>query len=115
MPCNGNIHRGVWAGHCFDITTRARHEQDVKEEWKDISGEIAREIASIWESEYGGDWCRIIMRRSVTLTSQKGPHNAAPLKCPSPRIYHPIAGNRSFKCLDHRLIQLIRITIGSSK
>jgi hypothetical protein len=61
MAYNGNIHRGVWAGHRFDITTRARHEQDVKEEWKDVSEEVAREIASIWESEYGGDWRRIIM------------------------------------------------------
>jgi hypothetical protein len=61
MAYNGNIHRGVWAGHCFDITTRARHEQDVKEEWKDVSEEVAKEIASIWESEYGGDWRRIIM------------------------------------------------------
>jgi hypothetical protein len=60
MEYNGNIHRGVWAGHCFDITTRARHEQDVKEEWKDVSEEVAKEIASIWESEYGGDWRRII-------------------------------------------------------
>jgi hypothetical protein len=61
MAYNGNIHRGVWAGHCFDITTRARHEQDVKEEWKDVSEEVAKEIASIWESEYDGDWRRIIM------------------------------------------------------
>ena len=61
MAYNGNIHRGVWAGHRFDITTRARHEQDAKEEWKDVSEEVAREIASIWESEYGGDWRRIIM------------------------------------------------------
>jgi hypothetical protein len=47
MPYNGKIHRGVWAGHCFGITTRARHEQDVKEEWKDVSEEVAKEIASI--------------------------------------------------------------------
>ena len=60
MAYNGNIHRGVWAGHCFDITTRARHEQDVKEEWKDVSEEISSEIASIWESEYGRDWRRIV-------------------------------------------------------
>ena len=61
MAYDGNIHRGVWAGHCFDITTRARHEQDAKEGWKDVSEEVAREIASIWESEYGGDWRHIIM------------------------------------------------------
>jgi hypothetical protein len=61
MMYDGNIHRGVWAGHCFDITTRARHEQDVKEEWKDVSEEVAREIASIWECQYGGDWRRVVM------------------------------------------------------
>jgi hypothetical protein len=44
----------------LSLTTRARHEQDVKEEWKDVSEEVAKEIASIWESEYGGDWRRII-------------------------------------------------------
>jgi hypothetical protein len=61
MEYNGNIHRGVWAGHCLDITTRARHDkQDPKEEWKDVSEEVAKEIASIWESEYGSDWRRII-------------------------------------------------------
>jgi Glycosyl transferase family 2 len=42
-------------------------------------------------------------------------NNAAPLKCPSPRIHHSIADNRSFKGLDHRPIQLIWITIGSGK
>lgn len=58
---NRNIHRGIWAGHCFDITTRAQHEERVNEEWKDISEEVAKEIANIWESEYGDDWRRIVM------------------------------------------------------
>ena len=52
MPYEGGIHRGVCAGHYFDITTLARHEQDTKEkEWKDVGEEVAKEIASIWESE----------------------------------------------------------------
>jgi hypothetical protein len=57
MPYEGGIHRGVWAGHRFDITTLARHEQDTKERiWEDVSQKVAAEIASIWESEYGSDW-----------------------------------------------------------
>ena len=82
MAYNGNIHRGVWAGHCFDITTRARHEQDVKEEWKDASEEVAREIASIWESEYGGDWRRIIM-------GEKRPRFALSF---TPRLFRALSG-----------------------
>jgi len=54
------IHRGVWAGHRFDITTLARHVKETKgEEWRDVSEEVAREIAGIWEDEYGPDWRRI--------------------------------------------------------
>lgn len=51
-----DISRGVWAGHCFDITTLARHQDDTNdEEWTDVSDEVAKEIASIWETEYGAD------------------------------------------------------------
>lgn len=60
---NSNIHRGIWAGHCFDITTRAQHEERVNEEWEDVSEEVAKEIANIWESEYGDGWRRIVMER----------------------------------------------------
>ncbi|KAK4153722.1 hypothetical protein C8A00DRAFT_43418 [Chaetomidium leptoderma] len=56
MTDTTNISRGVWAGHCFDITTLARHEDDTGgAEWSDVSDEVAREIANIWESEYGVD------------------------------------------------------------
>jgi hypothetical protein len=65
MPYEGGIHRGIWAGHYFDITTLARHEQDTKEkEWKDVSEEVAKEIASIWESEYRSNWRQIIVGRN---------------------------------------------------
>ena len=51
------ILKGVWAGHCFDITTLARHEKETNGVgWSDVSDEVAREIASIWESEYGANW-----------------------------------------------------------
>ncbi|KAK3303181.1 uncharacterized protein B0T15DRAFT_266240 [Chaetomium strumarium] len=52
-----NISRGVWAGHRLDITTLARHRDETNEVgWSDVSDEVAREIAVIWESEYGADW-----------------------------------------------------------
>ncbi|KAI0544655.1 hypothetical protein F4679DRAFT_564167 [Xylaria curta] len=57
--------RGVWAGHCFDITTLSRHEADTQgEEWKDVSDEVAKEIASIWEEDYGADWRETLCRKS---------------------------------------------------
>ncbi|KAJ9133161.1 F-box domain containing protein [Pleurostoma richardsiae] len=52
-----NISRGVWAGHSFDITTLARHRDESRgEKWRDVSEEVADEIADIWEGEYGPDW-----------------------------------------------------------
>ncbi|KAF2192917.1 hypothetical protein K469DRAFT_652648 [Zopfia rhizophila CBS 207.26] len=54
MEYDGNIHRGVWAGHCFDITTLARHTENMGDEWKDVSDEIVQEIATI---------CRLDKRR----------------------------------------------------
>ncbi|AEO54560.1 hypothetical protein MYCTH_2297246 [Thermothelomyces thermophilus ATCC 42464] len=57
MHDTSNISRGVWAGHCFDITTWARHADETRgAEWKDVSEEVASEIAGIWEAEYGPDW-----------------------------------------------------------
>ncbi|KAK4243062.1 hypothetical protein C7999DRAFT_45039 [Corynascus novoguineensis] len=57
MYDTSNISRGVWAGHCFDITTLARHGDETRgAEWKDVSEEVASEIAGIWEAEYGPDW-----------------------------------------------------------
>lgn len=57
MNDTANIWRGVWAGHRLDITTLARHRDETnKVGWSDVSDEVAREIAAIWESEYGADW-----------------------------------------------------------
>ncbi|KFY81994.1 hypothetical protein V500_10915 [Pseudogymnoascus sp. VKM F-4518 (FW-2643)] len=59
MSYDGQIHRGVWAGHRFDITTRGRHDESTKDEeaeWKDVSEEVVAEIAAIWGSEYGPGW-----------------------------------------------------------
>ncbi|OJD29702.1 f-box domain containing protein [Diplodia corticola] len=52
-----NIRRGVWAGHRFDITTLARHNKETKKgDWRDISKEVAEELAEIWETEFGSNW-----------------------------------------------------------
>lgn len=56
--------RGVWAGHCFDITTLSRHEAETDgEEWEDVSKEVARELTGIWEElgeVLGADWLQIL-------------------------------------------------------
>lgn len=53
-----NISRGMWAGHRFDITTLARHQEETarKNDWVDVSDEVAQEIATIWQSNLGADW-----------------------------------------------------------
>ncbi|OTA85626.1 hypothetical protein M434DRAFT_400125 [Hypoxylon sp. CO27-5] len=52
-----NITRGVWAGHCFEITTLAKHVEATKGEvWVDVGLQVASEIAQIWTSRYGPDW-----------------------------------------------------------
>lgn len=59
MSYGGNFHRGAWAGHRFDITTRRQHDQSTQgkeEEWRDVSKEVATEIMAIWDSEYGLKW-----------------------------------------------------------
>ena len=59
-----DIHRGVWAGHRFDITTLDRHEQEMAGviEWKDVSEEIVYEVAEIWERAFGADWRNYIQQ-----------------------------------------------------
>ncbi|OBT66179.1 hypothetical protein VE03_05099 [Pseudogymnoascus sp. 23342-1-I1] len=57
LEYGGQIGRGVWAGHRFEITTRSRHDQATKgEEWKDVSEEVRGEIVGIWESQFGAEW-----------------------------------------------------------
>ena len=63
MSYDGDIHRGIWAGHRFDITTLARHKDNSKgNEWKDVSEEVMEEISKIWESKYGTEWREVICR-----------------------------------------------------
>lgn len=48
------LNQGVWAGHALDIVPATCLND--KNSWKDTSDEIAREIAEIWEDEYGENW-----------------------------------------------------------
>lgn len=54
---SGDIARGKWAGHRFDITPLAIHnERGDVEEWKDVSDEVFREIDVILSGQKGDDW-----------------------------------------------------------
>ena len=52
----GGIHQGVWAGHMLDIVPLDALNDDIDSPWKDISNEVAEEIAAIWKSRYGENW-----------------------------------------------------------
>ncbi|KLJ12144.1 hypothetical protein EMPG_09572 [Blastomyces silverae] len=49
-----SLNQGAWAGHALDIVPATY--LDDKNPWKDISDDVAREIADIWRSEYGENW-----------------------------------------------------------
>ncbi|KAF5122558.1 hypothetical protein E5D57_013042 [Metarhizium anisopliae] len=57
-----NIARGIWAGHCFDITMLAKHQEKTGagEGWTDISDEVAKEIATFCETNLGPAWRSIL-------------------------------------------------------
>ena len=57
MRYDGNIHRGVWAGDRFNITTIDQVEfSEGGVAWTDVSVEVANEITAIWVSEWGNQW-----------------------------------------------------------
>ena len=52
-----DIHRGVWAGDRFDITTIDQiGVKDGEKQWTDVSDEVAKEMTEIWVGEYGNEW-----------------------------------------------------------
>jgi hypothetical protein len=57
MAYQGDIHRGVWAGDRFDITSadaiEERDENGQQVEWTDVTGEVINEIRDIWSCVYG--------------------------------------------------------------
>ncbi|KAG6191473.1 hypothetical protein E4U36_008135 [Claviceps purpurea] len=53
----GRIHRGLWAGHRFDITTMTRHEKlTAGQNWTDVTEELVEEVTAIWSADQGPDW-----------------------------------------------------------
>ncbi|KAG6064934.1 hypothetical protein E4U16_002909 [Claviceps sp. LM84 group G4] len=58
----GRIHRGLWAGHRFDITTMTRHEKlTAGQNWTDVTEELVEEVTSIWSATMGPNWKRAFL------------------------------------------------------
>jgi hypothetical protein len=53
-----DIHRGVWAGDRFDITTINQVGIENGKKWTDVSNEVANEMTEIWVGEYGNEWLK---------------------------------------------------------
>jgi hypothetical protein len=54
--------RGVWAGHCLEITTAQRHEEHLmrmeagkRAQWRDVSDEVAVEMKRLWDRYHPND------------------------------------------------------------
>jgi hypothetical protein len=63
MDFEGGIHQGVWAGHMLDIVPFDDLNYDIDSPWKNISNEVAEEIAAISKSEYGENWRDLLISR----------------------------------------------------
>jgi hypothetical protein len=63
MSYKGDIHRGVWAGDRFDITSAdaldEKDENGQAVEWTDVTDEVLKEMFEIWWCQYGGGTFRI--------------------------------------------------------
>lgn len=60
----GEMHRGVWAGHRFDVTTldRLKHGSMECTEWKDVSEEVMDEMERVLTQAMGRDWRYVLQR-----------------------------------------------------
>ena len=68
MRYDSDIHRGVWAGDRFDITTIDQiRSADEGGEWRDVSDEVAQEMIAIWVCEYGEEWLEQKVRMSCVI------------------------------------------------
>ncbi|CAL1697005.1 unnamed protein product [Somion occarium] len=57
LAYKGNIHRGVWVGDRFEITTTDRMQTARSgQEWRDVTDEVLNEGIEIWKAEYGKNW-----------------------------------------------------------
>ncbi|KAG6037098.1 hypothetical protein E4U40_006875 [Claviceps sp. LM458 group G5] len=60
----GRIHRGLWAGHRFDITTMTRHEKlTAGQNWIDVTEELVEEVTAIWSVAMGPNWKQEVLRQ----------------------------------------------------
>jgi hypothetical protein len=57
----GIVHRGIWAGHKFDVTLLEAIEGDVG--WTDVSDSAYEDIKCMWQSAFGEDWEKVWLRR----------------------------------------------------
>lgn len=66
---SGNIARGKWAGHRFDITPLAIHkDRPDRWEWKDVSDEVFREVDVVLSGQRGDDWREELTRQHLITT-----------------------------------------------
>ena len=75
IDCTDNKHRGVWAGHRFDITTLDRHKQGSLEgtEWKDVSEEVVNDLERIWRLHLGSNWRDFIQEEVLKSRNRRLP------------------------------------------
>ena len=67
---SGNISRGNWAGHRFDITPLAiQEERPDSKDWKDVSDEIFRDLDVIISARIGDDWREKLTRQHRPTTA----------------------------------------------
>ncbi|KAG5996198.1 hypothetical protein E4U52_007138 [Claviceps spartinae] len=63
----GRIHRGLWAGHRFDITTMTRHEKlTAGQNWTDVTEEVVEEVTAIWSEGSGPNWKQELLEEHRT-------------------------------------------------
>jgi hypothetical protein len=54
MESVDNLHRGIWAGDRFEVTTLDK--LDKKIEWEDVSDEMVQFLDKVWQIDQGEDW-----------------------------------------------------------
>jgi hypothetical protein len=56
MLCEGDIHRGVWAGDRFDVVELDDFGASIEElessGWKDVTSEVREELIAIWKTNF---------------------------------------------------------------
>lgn len=63
----GNLCRGKWAGHRFDIVPLTCVQKGASQGWTDVSNDILREMDLSFTSQEGDDWRDKLSRRNQKL------------------------------------------------